>query len=73
MKICIITNLYPPYLIGGAEKYAFQLAQTFNEFYHAFPVLNSEQESFRLELVKSFSQVLKNALNLLGIQSIENM
>jgi len=69
----IVAQSYETLSPNLIANYAFQLAQTFNEFYHAFPVLNSEQESFRLELVKSFSQVLKNALNLLGIQSIENM
>ena len=26
MKVCYFSNLYPPYVIGGAEKYAHQLA-----------------------------------------------
>lgn len=54
-------------------NYAFQIAQTFNEFYHECPVLNSEKESFRLELVRAFKQVLKNSLNMLGIKPLEKM
>ncbi len=27
MKICFISNLYPPYLIGGAEKYVEEIAR----------------------------------------------
>jgi arginyl-tRNA synthetase len=54
-------------------NYAFQLAQTFNEFYHACPVAKSEKESFRVSLVKSFRQVLKNSLNLIGIETLEEM
>jgi len=54
-------------------NYSYELAQTFNEFYHACPVLNSEKEDFRLALVNSVSQVLKNSLSLLGIKTIENM
>ena len=54
-------------------NYAHQIAQTFNEFYHSSKVIGSEQEAFRLQLVDSFSQVLKNALNLLGIQPLETM
>ncbi|MBS3089060.1 arginine--tRNA ligase [Candidatus Pacearchaeota archaeon] len=69
----IVSQAYKNLSPNLIANYSFQLAQSFNEFYHAFPVLNSEQESFRLELVSSFSQVLKNALNLLGIQTIENM
>lgn len=54
-------------------NYSYQLSQNFNEFYHACPVLNSEQEGFRLSLVNSFRQVLKNSLNLLGIETLEEM
>jgi len=54
-------------------NYAFQLSQTFNEFYHSNPVIGSDNESFRLALVDSFSQVLKNALHLLGIPVIDRM
>jgi len=61
---------YSPNLIAN---YAFQIAQAFNVFYHKNQVIGSEQESFRLVLVDSFSQVLKNALNLLGIQVLEEM
>lgn len=54
-------------------NYAFQLSQLFNEFYHSSPVINSENKQFRLTLVHSFAQVLKNALSLLGISVIEKM
>lgn len=54
-------------------NYANTLAQTFNEFYHANQVIGSKEEDFRLMLVESFSQVLKNALYLLGIHVIEEM
>lgn len=54
-------------------NYAFQLSQNFNEFYHTTQVIGSESEQFRLALVDCFSQVLKNALSLLGISVIEKM
>jgi len=54
-------------------NYSYQLAQIFNEFYHSCPVIGSEQESFRLELIKAFKQTLKNSLHLLGIDTIERM
>lgn len=59
-----------PHLISN---YSFQLAQSFNEFYHACPVIKSEQEAFRLELVKKFRIVIKASLNLLGIDVLEEM
>jgi len=63
-------NSLNPSLIAN---YSYQLAQTFNEFYHTCPVIGSEQETFRLSLVKAFSQVLKNSLALLGINVLEEM
>ncbi|MCK9568251.1 arginine--tRNA ligase [Candidatus Pacearchaeota archaeon] len=55
-------------------NYSYQLAQIFNEFYHACPVIGSkEKESFRIALVDCFRQVLKNALYLLGIETLEKM
>jgi arginyl-tRNA synthetase len=63
-------NNLAPNLIAN---HAIELSQIFNEFYHACPVIGSKEEQFRLELVNSFSQVLKNALNLLGIDVIEKM
>ena len=54
-------------------NYSFQLAKTFSEFYHNCQVIGSEEEQFRLKLVDSFSQVIKNALSLLGIPVIREM
>nr|AQS34389.1 hypothetical protein [uncultured archaeon] len=54
-------------------NYSYQLAQTFNEFYHACPVIGSKKEGFRIALVESFKHVLKNSLNLLGIETLEKM
>ncbi len=54
-------------------NYAYSLAKTFNEFYHACPVLHSDKEKFRADLVICFKQVLANSLNLLGIEPLEQM
>lgn len=54
-------------------NYSYQLAQIFNEFYHECPVMGSDKEVFRLLLVEAFSQVLKNSLALLGIETLEEM
>jgi arginyl-tRNA synthetase len=53
--------------------YAYNLAQTFNEFYHKSKVIGDEREKFRLALVDAFSQVLANSLSLLGINVIDTM
>ena len=71
--ISIVNKAYESLNPSVIANYSFQLAQTFNEFYHACPVINSNKEKFRLALVDSFKQVLKNSLNLLGIQTIDEM
>ena len=54
-------------------NYAYELSKTFGEFYHAVKVVGSKNEDFKLKLVDSFSQVIRNALELLGIPVIEEM
>lgn len=54
-------------------NYAFDLAQVFNEFYHACKVIGSDSEGFRVELVRGFRSVLKKCLWILGIEEIEEM
>ncbi|MDD5148380.1 MAG: arginine--tRNA ligase [Candidatus ainarchaeum sp.] len=56
------------YLIGVSEK--------FNSFYHAVPVLQAEDKKIvaaRLALVAATAQVLKNGLELLNIETLEEM
>jgi len=53
--------------------YLFGLAQRFNSFYNLNKVIGGENEGFRLELVSACSQVLKNGLLLLGIETVEKM
>lgn len=57
-------------------RYVVDVAKAFNKFYNAHSVLNLEDESLkatRLKLVKASSQVIKNALALLGIDVVEKM
>jgi arginyl-tRNA synthetase len=57
-------------------SYAYDLANNFHSFYHAVPVIQSEQEDLRearLRLVAAAKQTLANALRLLDIQAPEAM
>lgn len=54
-------------------NYAYQLAQVFNEFYHDCSVIGSKKEHFRVSLVEAFRIVLKNSLNLIGVDTLEEM
>jgi len=54
-------------------NYSYELAKSFNEFYEESRIINSENEFFRINLLNSFRQVLKNSMSLLGIELIEKM
>jgi arginyl-tRNA synthetase len=69
----IISKAYAEKNPSIVANYAYQLAQIFNEFYHECPVIGSETESFRIELVKAFRQILGTSLYLLGIEPLEKM
>ncbi|HIH39620.1 TPA: arginine--tRNA ligase [Candidatus Woesearchaeota archaeon] len=69
----VIVQAYNNISPNEIANYSSKLAQKFNEFYHAEKVIGSDKEQFRLVLVDSFSQVLKNCLYLLGIPVIEEM
>ncbi len=57
-------------------KYAFQLAQAFNNFYHSYPVLteeNREKRIFLLWMTDYFRAQLERTLDVLGIAVPEYM
>ena len=54
-------------------SYAYDLCQTFNQFFHECPVLRSENAGQRLALVTSFRQTIGQVLDLLGIEKLEEM
>jgi arginyl-tRNA synthetase len=59
-----------------AAKYAFQLAQAFNNFYHKHHILSEADEqkrAFLLALTELVEKQLVSALELLGIESPEKM
>jgi len=64
---------YRPLLVAA---YAYDLATAFHSFYHAVPVLQTDDEavrSARLQLVAAARQTLINALRLLAINAPEVM
>jgi arginyl-tRNA synthetase len=67
-----VEDLNPSKIAG----HVFNTAKTFNQFYNKHPVLKAENERFvdaRLALIKTTAVVLKNGLNLLGVEVLENM
>ncbi|PIY92139.1 MAG: arginine--tRNA ligase, partial [Candidatus Magasanikbacteria bacterium CG_4_10_14_0_8_um_filter_42_12] len=56
-------------------KYTFELAQAFNAFYAACPVLDAAEEvqAFRIALIVAVRDVMTRGLLLLGIETVEKM
>ena len=62
--------------LSVVAKYAFGLAQQFNAFYHAYPVLKEERQDVRLwraAAVAYYRQQLTRALDLMGCAVPERM
>ena len=60
--------------VHAVAGYAHDVADRFNRFYHAVPVLKSGAErSTRLALVAAVRQTLGNALDLIGVPRLETM
>ena len=75
---------FPEVIQQAGEKFSpnlicsflFDLAQKYNVFYNRLSILKADEAelvSFRLFLTMAVSQVIKNGLNLLGIESPEKM
>jgi arginyl-tRNA synthetase len=61
---------------SNVARYAFQLAQTFNNFYHQYPILseqNRERKVFLLWMTEFFRVHLERVLGVLGITVPEYM
>jgi arginyl-tRNA synthetase len=60
--------------VQAVAGFGHDLADQFNRFYHAVPVLRSgaERES-RIALVAAVRQTLGNTLDLLGVDRLETM
>ena len=66
-------NEYKPNYIA---RWCLDVAQLFNSYYHNHKIIdenNAKQSKARLHLLQSILQVMKNALELLWIESVESM
>jgi len=63
---------YDPSIVS---KYLFELAQSFNDYYHRVPVLKAKDEEkvFRLALISAVAVVLQRGAELLGFETVERM
>lgn len=54
-------------------RYAMELAKEFNSFYTHCRVKGSNRETYRAQIIDAYSIILRNSLNLIGIETIERM
>lgn len=81
-EIILRTLIHFPEVVEGAAEnfapnllcnYLYGLAQKYNHLYNSLKIIGSEAENFRLALTFGVSQVLKNGLKILGIETPERM
>lgn len=53
--------------------YLYELAQTFNRFYEQSRIIGDDREAFRLQLVRTYADLLKRGLSVLGIAAPDQM
>lgn len=69
----VAAGTYSPNMIC---EYLFELSQMFNNFYQKYRILNANSEdekTFRLSLTAGVGSIIKQGLNLLGIEAPEHM
>ena len=57
-------------------NYVYELTQLFSTYYHDYSILNAgneELKNMRLQLLYNIGIVIKNSLNLLGIDVVDEM
>jgi arginyl-tRNA synthetase len=72
---------FPEVVAEAAERrgphaiptYAIRVADDFHRFYHHHRVLESEQQAFRLALVRATQLVVARSLDLIGVEAPERM
>lgn len=71
----IITRVVETLRPNTFAEYLLSVASTFNDFYRTHPVLKADSEirMHRLAIVDATRIVLRNGLNLLGIEALERM
>ncbi|WP_173917335.1 arginine--tRNA ligase [Halobacillus sp. Marseille-Q1614] len=69
----VVKTAWKEYDPSKIAKYLLDLAKSFNQYYTVTKILQEDQLHARLTLVYSFSQILKEGLSLLGIETPEAM
>ena len=71
-----VTQAGVDYSPSGIANYCYELTKEFNQFYHDYSILNADTEdekTTRLVLAQNVAKVIKNGMELLGIEVPERM
>lgn len=61
---------------GGIANYCYDLTKDFNQFYHDYSILSADTEAektTRLVIAANVAKIIKNGMELLGIEVPERM
>ncbi len=81
IKLIKTLSLYPDVLMKAYKdndpsqiaNYTFSIAKQFNSFYENCTVIGDEKQEYRAQIIHAYKIVLGNALDLLGIEILEEM
>ena len=72
----VVEHAGKDYSPSGIANYCYELTKEFNQFYHDYSILKEEDNNkkiVRLVLAQNVAKVIKNGMNLLGIDVPERM
>lgn len=72
----VIEQAATDYSPSGIANYCYELTKDFNQFYHDYSILNAdtqEEKLTRLVLANNVAKIIKNGMQLLGIEVPERM
>ena len=61
---------------SGIANYCYELTKDFNQFYHDYSILKADTEEekiTRLVIAQNIAKIIKNGMDLLGIEVPERM
>jgi arginyl-tRNA synthetase len=64
------------YSPSGIANYCYELTKVFNQFYHDYSILNepdADKRAVRLMIARNVARIIKNGMDLLGIEVPERM
>ena len=71
-----VTEAGSNYNPAGIANYCYELTKDFNQFYHDYSILNAdnaEEKTVRLVIAQNVAKIIKNGMELLGIEVPERM